>query len=142
MVGPWARGKGVVEKGDPAWKGSGRKLPRGRVCAQNMALGCSLHLRRRKRHVAQWVGLGALTLPWAVLFRLTYWELSWDVVVSCEGFGATAGTIVVWTGASSRGCGEQGRGVATDRPVQQSGVDCPGTPGIVVARARRMVAAH
>ncbi|KDD76150.1 DUF607 hypothetical protein [Helicosporidium sp. ATCC 50920] len=34
---------------------------------------------RRMRHLAQWGALAALVLPWAVLFRLTYWELSWDV---------------------------------------------------------------
>ncbi|KAL6769429.1 hypothetical protein ACKKBG_A30975 [Auxenochlorella protothecoides x Auxenochlorella symbiontica] len=41
------------------------------------------HIERsvaRKHHLARWGGLAFLTLPWAILFRLTYWELSWDVV--------------------------------------------------------------
>ena len=35
-----------------------------------------------RRWAGQSLGLGLILLPWAVLFRLTYWDLSWDVVVS------------------------------------------------------------
>lgn len=35
-----------------------------------------------RRRAAQWAGLGLILLPWGILFRLTYWDLSWDVVVS------------------------------------------------------------
>ena len=34
-----------------------------------------------RRWAGQSLGLGLILLPWAVLFRLTYWDLSWDVVV-------------------------------------------------------------
>ena len=44
-----------------------------------------LQIERRvawRRWAGQSLGLGLILLPWAVLFRLTYWDLSWDVVVS------------------------------------------------------------
>lgn len=34
----------------------------------------------RRARLANWTFFGALATQWAVLFRLTYWELSWDVI--------------------------------------------------------------
>lgn len=35
---------------------------------------------RRRMRVVTWGGLGMMTAQWTLLFRLAYFELSWDVV--------------------------------------------------------------
>lgn len=44
---------------------------------------------QRRSTALKWGGLGVLGGHWALFCRLTYWELSWDVMVS--GGGRTAG---------------------------------------------------
>ncbi|KAL2620527.1 hypothetical protein R1flu_000732 [Riccia fluitans] len=44
-----------------------------------------------------WTGLGALTCQTALFFRLTFWELSWDVMEPVAFFLTTAGLIAGYT---------------------------------------------
>jgi hypothetical protein len=55
--------------------------------------------RLAHKHVRRylWGGLGLLTLQAAVLFRLTYWELSWDVIEPVAFFVTSSGLLASYT---------------------------------------------
>ena len=40
----------------------------------------------QKARVAAWGGLAVLAAQWGLLFRLTFWELSWNVVVRLRSY--------------------------------------------------------
>jgi len=48
---------------------------------------------RRRVTALQWVGLAVLLAQWSLFFRLTFWELSWDVMEPVSYFAG--GSVVI-----------------------------------------------
>ncbi|KAL3681388.1 hypothetical protein R1sor_024344 [Riccia sorocarpa] len=78
----------VVSPSDPR-RVEFMKLEQEKVVIDNLA-----HKQVRK---FLWTGLLALTCQTALFFRLTFWELSWDVMEPVAFFLTTAGVIVGYT---------------------------------------------
>eukprot|EP01018_Ginkgo_biloba_P026856 Gb_19904 [translate_table: standard] len=45
-------------------------------------------------HCVLWLGLGCLSLRTRLFFRLTFWELSWDVMEPIAFFATTGGLLI------------------------------------------------
>jgi hypothetical protein len=51
---------------------------------------------RRRTRTYLWAGLGFLVVQWGVLARLTFWELSWDVIEPITYFLGSATTVLFY----------------------------------------------
>ncbi len=51
---------------------------------------------RRRTRTYLWAGLGFLVVQWGVLARLTFWELSWDVIEPITYFLGSATTVLLY----------------------------------------------
>ncbi len=70
------------------------------VCRAAMSKFCLLELegmRCRRTKLVVWLALGAFVVQWSIFLRLTFWELSWDVMEPITYFTSSMFGIATYT---------------------------------------------